>query len=59
VLELIVDLIGYKMETSEIGSRLVVVSLSCELQFGAGYRVYYGREDEDTIILLVGGDKGS
>ncbi|MCH8293382.1 type II toxin-antitoxin system RelE/ParE family toxin [Candidatus Poribacteria bacterium] len=29
------------------------------LQFGSGYRVYYGREGENIIILLTGGDKGS
>ena len=26
---------------------------------GPGYRVYYGREGNDVVILLCGGDKGS
>jgi putative addiction module killer protein len=26
---------------------------------GPGYRVYYGREGTDVVILLCGGDKGS
>ena len=25
--------------------------------FGSGYRVYFGEDDENTIILLCGGDK--
>ena len=29
------------------------------LQFGAGYRVYFGRIGNNTILLLRGGDKGS
>ena len=27
--------------------------------FGSGYRVYFGKEYERTVILLCGGDKGS
>ncbi len=27
--------------------------------FGPGYRVYFGKDDRNTIILLWGGDKGS
>jgi putative addiction module killer protein len=27
------------------------------LDFGPGYRVYYGREGKDVVILLGGGDK--
>ena len=32
-----------------------------ELRFdiGAGYRIYYGKQGEDIVILLVGGDKGT
>ena len=29
------------------------------LQFGAGYRIYFGKIGDDTILLLRGGDKGS
>ena len=29
------------------------------LQFGAGYRVYFGRIADDAILLLRGGEKGS
>lgn len=29
------------------------------LQFGPGYRVYFGREHEQLILLLCGGDKGT
>ncbi len=29
------------------------------LDFGPGYRVYYGREDDVVVILLCGGSKAS
>ena len=29
------------------------------IQFGPGYRVYYGREGETVIVLLCGGSKGT
>ena len=29
------------------------------LQFGAGYRIYFGKIGNDTILLLRGGDKDS
>lgn len=29
------------------------------LDFGPGYRVYFGRDGEKIVILLCGGDKGS
>jgi putative addiction module killer protein len=27
--------------------------------FGSGYRVYFGEQDNDIVVLLHGGDKGS
>jgi len=29
------------------------------IDFGPGYRVYFGLDDERLILLLLGGDKGS
>src|SRR5438045_3447802 len=29
------------------------------LPFGSGYRVYFGRDGDELILLLVGGDKTS
>jgi putative addiction module killer protein len=29
----------------------------CKINFGPGYRVYFGREGEHTVILLGGGTK--
>jgi putative addiction module killer protein len=26
---------------------------------GAGYRIYYGKQDQKIVILLCGGDKGT
>lgn len=30
-----------------------------KIDFGPGYRVYFGREGDKLVILLCGGDKGS
>jgi putative addiction module killer protein len=29
----------------------------CRINFGPGYRVYFGKEGEDVVILLGGGTK--
>lgn len=29
------------------------------IDYGPGYRVYFGREGKTLVILLCGGDKGS
>ena len=29
------------------------------LHFGAGYRVYFGKDGDNIVLLLLGGDKGS
>lgn len=29
------------------------------IDYGAGYRIYFGKSGETVVVLLVGGDKGS
>lgn len=31
--------------------------LECRINYGPGYRVYYGRDGDELVILLVGGAK--
>lgn len=33
--------------------------LELRLAFGAGYRIYFGEQDNITVILLIGGDKST
>ena len=33
--------------------------LGTRVMFGPGYRIYFGKDDDSIIVLLVGGDKGS
>lgn len=33
--------------------------LELRMFFGPGYRVYFGEDEENIVILLCGGDKGS
>jgi putative addiction module killer protein len=33
--------------------------LELKEDFGPGYRIYFGLDGDDLIILLIGGDKGS
>lgn len=48
-------------ETGNLGDHRSIGSGVYEfrLQFGAGYRIYFGKIGSDTILLLRGGDKGS
>jgi putative addiction module killer protein len=48
-------------ESSNLGDHQSVGDGVFELrfQFGAGYRVYFGKIRNDTILLLRGGDKSS
>ncbi len=48
-------------ETGNLGDHRSVGKGAYEfrLQFGAGYRIYFGKIADDTILLLRGGDKGS
>ena len=33
--------------------------LEARMDFGPGYRVYFGRKGRELVLLLLGGDKGS
>ena len=33
--------------------------LEARLMFGSGYRIYFGKDGNTIIVLLMGGDKGS
>jgi putative addiction module killer protein len=48
-----------RLESGNFGAAKFLGSGVFELRmdFGPGYRVYYGREGKDIVILLGGGDK--
>lgn len=48
-------------ESGNLGDHRVVGEgvFEFRLQFGPGYRIYFGKIGNDTILLLRGGDKGS
>jgi putative addiction module killer protein len=50
-----------RVQQGNLGDYKVIDAEVCELRldFGAGYRVYFGQEDNVMIILLCGGDKSS
>jgi putative addiction module killer protein len=50
-----------RMELGNLGDHRAVGEGVCELRlhFGPGYRVYFAREGDTVILLLLGGDKSS
>ncbi len=48
-----------RMETGNFGDVKGVGKgvLECRINFGPGYRIYFGRDGEAFVILLVGGTK--
>ena len=50
-----------RFETGNLGDHKDVGAgvLEARLDFGPGYRVYFGRKGRELILLLLGGDKGS
>jgi putative addiction module killer protein len=44
---------GNLSNTKSVGSG----ALECRINFGPGYRVYFGRDGDELIILLGGGTK--
>ena len=50
-----------RVESGNLGDHKPVGSgvMELRLDFGPGYRVYFGLDGADLVLLLVGGDKGS
>jgi len=50
-----------RFATGNLGDHraLGVGLFEARFHFGAGYRVYFGVQGRDVILLLLGGDKGS
>lgn len=50
-----------RFETGNLGDHKEVGEgvWEARLDFGPGYRVYFGMQDEDLVLLLIGGDKSS
>lgn len=46
---------GSKKNIKSLGDKVFEIKIS----FGPGYRVYFGELDNNIILLLLGGDKGS
>jgi len=50
-----------RMKLGNLGDHRSVGEGVTELRisFGPGYRVYFGQEGDEIVVLLVGGDKGT
>jgi putative addiction module killer protein len=50
-----------RFESGNLGDNKAVVGgiWAARLDFGPGYRLYFGRDGLSVIVLLVGGDKAS
>jgi putative addiction module killer protein len=50
-----------RFELGNLGDRKQVGGgiWEARLDFGPGYRVYFGRDGRELVLLLLGGDKGS
>jgi putative addiction module killer protein len=50
-----------RMATGNLGDSKSVGSgvIECRIDFGAGFRIYFGRDGDDLVILLSGGTKKS
>lgn len=48
-------MLGNEGDHKSVGSGVFELRMT----FGSGYRVYYGKQGEELVILLCGGDKGS
>ena len=51
----------YRFETGNLGDHKSVGEgvHEARMSFGPGYRVYFGREGDELVLLLLGGDKGT
>jgi putative addiction module killer protein len=50
---------GLRMATCPMSKRSVNGVLEYKIDFGPGYRLYFGRDGERLIILLAGGTKNA
>ena len=50
-----------RFETGNLGDHKDVGEgvWEARLDFGPGYRVYFGKQGEELVLLLIGGDKSS